>query len=55
MTGVMHHVSGDPRVCNLNDFLRATFFFAWRAWQGSPQLKISLRFVQKIFFSELSW
>ena len=50
------NVKKPPRVCNLNDFLRATCFFAWRAWQGSPQLRISLRFVcfQKIFFSEKS-
>ena len=32
-------------------------FFAWRAWQGIPLLKISLSFFcfQKIFFSETSW
>ena len=34
-------------------FSRATCFFAWRAWQGGPQLKILLWFLvfKKSFFS----
>ena len=33
-------------------------FFAWRAWRGGPQLKISLRFFfvfKKSFFPKTSW
>ena len=50
-------LAGAPRVCNLNDFLRATFFFCWPGLAGKSTIENLNRIFLfwKIFFSETSW